>query len=410
MSQVSSCLLHQGNPVNGSHLPSTADVVIVGGGISGAASAFFLARAGIRPVIVERLTALAALTTSQSMEAMRAQFIEPENLAMMRESIAFYEMFAENIGLPGYDIGIHQQGYLFVTTEPDGLATFRERVEIQHRLGLSDVELLDGETVRRRFPYVTNEVTAASFRQRDGWLSAHEAAYGFAQASGAQVALKTTVTGITLSGGRVAGVVTDCGPIAAPAVVLATGPYSARVAALAGAQLPLRIIRRHRVTIGQHPLIPQDAPMTIDQDTGAHWRPESPGAALAWAQPHEPPSEPTDQVLPNPMFVHEVLEGAYRLCPFWGEVAGSLKRDQVFLTAGQYTVTPDDKPVIGPHPGVAGLFFNLGYSGHGVMAAPGGGRLLADLVAGHVDDAHNAFSFRRLATLNFDARVHKRLL
>lgn len=393
-----------------SDLPSTADAVIIGGGISGAASAFFLARAGLKPVIVERLPALAALTTSRSMEAMRAQFVEPENMAMMRESIGFYEAFAERTGLPGYDIGIHQQGYLFLTTHPDGLKTFRQRVEAQHGLGLTDVELLDSDDVRRRFPYVTGEVTAATFRQRDGWLSAHEAAYGLAQASGAGVMLSTTVTGITSSGGRVTGVLTRRGSIAAPVVVLATGPYSARVAATVGVELPLRIIRRHRLTIGQHPLVPQDAPMTIDQDTGAHWRPESPGAALAWAQSHEPPGEPDDDVLPNPMFAHEVLEGVSRLCSFWIDVAESLKRDQVFLTAGQYTVTPDDKPIIGPHPDIEGLFFNLGYSGHGVMAAPGGGRLLADLVTGQVGDGGNPFGFRRLAALDFESIDHKRLI
>ena len=150
--------------------------------------------------------------------------------------------------------------------------------------------------------------------------------------------------------------------------------------------------------------------MTIDQDTGAHWRPEGPGAALAWAQPHEPPGEPVDEVMPNPMFPFEVLEGVSRLCPFWEDVAESLKRDQVFLTAGQYTVTPDDKPVIGPHPDVAGLYFNLGYSGHGVMAAPGGGRLLADLVTGRMEDEDNPFSFCRLAGLDVESIVHQRLV
>jgi sarcosine oxidase subunit beta len=396
--------------VNSADLPPFADAVIVGGGISGAAAAFFLARAGLKPVIVERLSALAALTTAQSMEAMRAQFVEPENVAMMRESIGFYEAFAERTGLPGYDIGLHQQGYLFLTTRPDGPEIFGQRVEAQHHMGLTDVELLDGDELRKRFPYLSEEVTAGTFRQRDGWLSAHEAAYGLARASGAQVILNMTVTGISLASGRVTGVVTQRGPITSPVVILATGPYSARVAALAGVELPLRIIRRHRLTIGQHPLIPQSAPMTIDQDTGAHWRPERPGAALAWAQAHEPPGEPTDQVVPNPMFVHEVLEGVSRLCPFWVQVAESLKRDQVFLTAGQYTVTPDDKPIIGPPPDIKGLFFNLGYSGHGVMAAPGGGRLLADLVTGRIEDAENPFSLRRLATLDLQAVAHQRLL
>jgi sarcosine oxidase subunit beta len=207
----------------------------------------------------------------------------------------------------------------------------------------------------------------------------------------------------------VVGVDTDRGPLAAPVVIIAAGPYSGRVASLAGVDLPLRIIRRHRVTIGQHPLIPQDAPMVIDQDTGAHWRPEKPGAALAWAQAHEPPGEPLDDVLANPRFVHEVLEGVYRLCPFWLDVAESLKRDQVYVQAGQYTVTPDDKPIIGPHPAIAGLYFNTGYSGHGIMGAPGGGRLLADLVTGAASDDANAFSFRRLAGLA-TRDAHQRLL
>ena len=103
-------------------------MIIIGGGISGAASAFFLAEAGLEPVIVERLPALASLTTARSMEALRAQFVEPENVAMMRESIAFYEHFAERTGLSGVDIGLHQQGYLFLTTEPGGAARFWERV------------------------------------------------------------------------------------------------------------------------------------------------------------------------------------------------------------------------------------------------------------------------------------------
>jgi len=391
-------------------MPSRADVVIVGGGISGASSAFFLARAGLKPIIVERLSSLAALTTSQSMEGMRAQFVEPENIALMRESIAFYEAFAEHTGLIDYDIGVHQQGYLFLTAGPEGWASFSQRVEKQHRLGLTDVELLDSDAVRRRFPFVSEGITAATFRQHDGWLSAHEAAHGFVRSSGAKILLNTTVTGFSVKGGRISGVLTQQGSISAPVVVLAAGPYSAQVAALAGIDLPLQVIRRHRLTIGEHPRIPQNAPMTIDQETGAHWRPEKPGAALAWAQPEEPTGSPTDNVTPNPMFPFEVLEGVSRLCPFWIDVAESLKRDQVFLTAGQYTVTPDDKPIIGPHPDISGLFFNLGYSGHGVMAAPGGGRLLGDLVTGVITDADNPFSFRRLAGLNFGAREHTRLL
>lgn len=389
-------------------LPRTADVVIVGGGIIGCASAFFLSRAGLRPVIIERLPALASLATAQSMEAFRAQFAEPENLAMMSEAIRFYERFGAETGLEDCDIGLRQQGYLFLTTQEDGPARFKARVETQQALGLADVEYLDGDEVRQRFPFVTGPVTAGTWRAKDGWLSAHEAAYGFATASGAVQATGVAVTDFRRDGERVVGVETDAGPVDAAAVVLSAGPYSARLAARLGIELPLTNLRRHRVTIGGHPLVPQDAPMTIDQDTGAHWRPESGGAALAWAQTHEQPQEPADHVHPNPDFPFEVLEGVSRLCDFWERVAGSLKKNQVHLGAGQYTLTPDDRPIIGPHEGIAGLYFNCGYGGHGVMAAPGGARLLADLVAGQMRDDENPFTFRRLSSL--ETAFHQRLL
>lgn len=394
-------------------LPRTADVVIIGGGIIGCASAFFLHRAGLRPVIVERLPVLAGLATAQSMEAVRAQFVEPENLAMMSESIAFYERFSEETGLGAklgspYEIGLHQQGYLFLTTEADGPARFSQRVADQQALGLADVEYLEPGEVRRRFPYVTGDITAATYRARDGWLSANEVAYGFASASEAIRALGVTVTGFRRNEQGIGGVDTDQGPVDAGAVVLAAGPYSRRLAALAGVDLPLVNLRRHRLTIGGHPLIPQWAPMTIDQDSGAHWRPESGGAALAWAQSREQPMEPVDLVRPNPDFPFEVLEGVARLCAFWEEVAGSLKKNQVHLGAGQYTLTPDDRPIIGPHEDVSGLYFNCGYGGHGVMAAPGGARLLADLLTGRVADRDNPFTHRRLAGL--ETAAHQRLL
>ena len=317
--------------------------------------------------------------------------------------------FSARTGLSDWDIGVHPQGYLFLTAVEAEVTSYRARVEAQRQMGLADVEFISGAEIRRRFPFVSDAALAATFRAQDGWLSAHQAAHGFFRASGASAVLNTAVTGITCAGGRVTGVETDNGSISAPVVVIAAGPYAAKVTAWTGATLPLHIVRRQRVTIGGQPLIPQWAPMVIDGDTGAHWRPESQGAALAWAQANDPPSEPAETVRANPDFPFEVLEGVARLCPFWEEVAGRLKRNQVFLQAGQYADTPDEKPIIGPHPNLGGLFFSAGYGGHGVMSAPGAGRLLADLVVGRVRDADNPFSFSRLATLDL-ASVHKRLL
>ncbi|MEW5720893.1 MAG: FAD-dependent oxidoreductase, partial [Chloroflexota bacterium] len=157
------------------HFPATTNLVIIGGGVIGAATAFYATRAGLQTIVVEKRAALGELTTSASLAAFRAQFAEPENIAMMKESIAVFEHFA---ALTGADIGLHQQGYLFVTTAEDGYANCQARVDLQRANGLDDVELLTGDEARARFPYIAPEITAATFRQRDGWLSSHELTYG----------------------------------------------------------------------------------------------------------------------------------------------------------------------------------------------------------------------------------------
>jgi glycine/D-amino acid oxidase-like deaminating enzyme len=69
----------------------------------------------------------------------------------------------------------------------------------------------------------------------------------------------------------------------------------------------------------------------------------------------------------------------------------------LFLSAGQYTITPDAKPILGPHPEIAGLYFNLGYSGHGVMGSPEGSRMVIDMLIGKEKVEDNPFRFTRFA-------------
>nr|MBC7244788.1 FAD-binding oxidoreductase [Chloroflexota bacterium] len=374
--------------------PRSADVVVIGGGIIGCATAFYATRAGFDTVVLERRDGLGTLTTAASEECFRAQFDEPENVKMMQESIAVFENFPDVVGVPDCDIHIHQQGYLFLTMEEHRVELLRKRVEHQHRIGLLDVEFLEGDEVRRRFPYVGPDVLAATFRAKDGWLSAHELTYGFAKGSSAFFALRTEATGIRLDGQGVAAVMTTRGEIATRCAVIAAGPFSGVVASWVGLQLPLTNLRRQKVVIGNLPIVPRDAPMHIDADMGPYWRPEVGGAALGWALPEEP-SEPMEQVPTDWTFPAVVLDGVSRLVPFWQEVAEKLTRENVFLSAGQYTCTPDNKPIIGPCPDIPGLYFNLGYAGHGIMASAGGARLLVDLILDPAANARNPFRYER---------------
>ncbi|HEY52781.1 MAG TPA: FAD-binding oxidoreductase [Caldilineae bacterium] len=372
-------------------------VIIVGGGIIGVATAYFLGRSGHQVVLLEREKTLGELTTAASMQAVRAQFSDPANIAFMQESLSFYEQFEERLDLPGHDIGFHQQGYLFVTSEETEVELLRERVALQHRHGLTDVEFLAGRELRERFPYLAGEALAGTFRARDGWLSAHEALLGFRQAArryDVTFQLRTMVERVLRQGDRIIGVATSAGNLHADHVVLTAGPFTAGLAQTADVTLPLDPMRRHRLVIGEHALIPGWAPMTIDHDTGAHWRPEGPGAALAWAEPEEP-SPPAMHISPDPAFPFRVLEGVYRLNPFWLDVAETLPRSQVFLDAGQYTVSPDHNPLIGPVPEVEGLWVSSGFSGHGVMATPAAARLLAELIDGAQSLSTNPFALDR---------------
>src|SRR5437868_10008455 len=118
-----------------SQIPKTADCVIVGGGILGAATAFYAARAGLKCVVLESRPALCSLTTPASTGAFRAQFDNPEEISLVRESIALFEHFAEIAGLPGWELELQQQGYLWLTTSPEMAARQQALVARQHAWG-----------------------------------------------------------------------------------------------------------------------------------------------------------------------------------------------------------------------------------------------------------------------------------
>ena len=148
--------------------------------------------------------------------------------------------------------------------------------------------------------------------------------------------------------------------------------------------------------------------MTIDDETGTHWRPALRGAYVLFTDPTTEPSPATDSVPVDPAFAFQVLspDGPFstsRIVPFWREVweRGSATW---MLQAGQYTNTPDRRPLLGPLE-VDGLFVNTGYSGHGIMGGPAGSRHLVDVLTGIVGPDQNPFRVDR----PFEAREFDRL-
>jgi sarcosine oxidase subunit beta len=381
--------------------PPSADLVVIGGGIVGAATAFFAAHAGLRTVLVERRPALCTLTTPASTGAFRAQFDNPEEIALVKESIWLFEHFAEVAGLPGYDLRLKKQGYLWLTTTPEGVARQQTLVARQHEWGLTDVEWLDGDEARSRFPYLSPDVLGARFRPGDGWLDVRRLTMGYATAAasrGATLVIGTSATGFDLSGGRVRGVRTTRGIISTDHAVIAAGPFAGVVAAMAEVELPLSLVRRQKLIMPEVPEVPPDAPMTIDEDTGAHWRPAMQGAYLLWTAPGVPPGPPLEDVPISADFAFGLLDpssdhAVARISPFWRAV-WERQTDHWFLQAGQYDYTPDHRPFLGPTP-VPGLYLNCGYSGHGIMASGAGSRLVIDSLTGKLASHLNPFRLDR---------------
>ncbi len=400
--------------------PGTADVVVIGGGIVGCATAFFAARAGLRVVVLERRAALGTLTTQASTGAFRLQFDNPEEIATVREGIELFDAFAERTGLEGWDLGLRRGGYLFCSLTDATLERSRRLVARQREWGLTDVELLSGDEARARWPWLSSDVRGARFRAADGWLDVKRLTAGYATAAShadripdgtaggsATFVTRAGVGEIVVHGDRVTRVRTTRGDVAAAAVIVAAGPFTARVAAMAGVEVVLQPTRRQKLVIPDLPSVPPDAPMTIEEETAAHWRPAMRGCLALFTDPGTQPAEPHDPVPIDHDWAFGLLDpgsdhALARVAPFWRDAwLDGASTVHWFLQAGQYEMTPDRRPYLGQI-GPQGLYLNGGYSGHGVMAGAGGSRLVIDLLTGPADAATNPFRPDR----HFDNREH----
>lgn len=375
-------------------LPTAAEVVIIGGGMIGAATAFAAARAGLRAVLLERRPTLCTLTTAAATGGFRLQHEDRDAWTLVRDSLPTVLNFAEATGQRDYDPGVVQRGYLWLTTEETGVARQRALVTQQHDWGQTDVEWLDGDAVRRRFPFVGERVVGGRFRAGDGTFDQKALAFGLAAASRVPIVVNCAVVGFTQVGGHLTGVATTRGTVATEAVVLAAGSFSATLAAMVDVALPLYNARRQKTLLPDLPEVPPAAPLTLDEETGTHWRPALRGAYLLGAIGDPIIEAPTENVALDHDLALRLLDpasplSAARIAPFWARVWAH-GAAQWSLQSGHYTLSPDARPLIGPST-LPGLWLNTGYGGHGVMQGIAGSQRLIDLLTGARTDADNPF-------------------
>jgi sarcosine oxidase subunit beta len=374
---------------------SSADVIIIGGGIVGSSIAYHLTEAGCRDVVViERETHQGKGSTGKSMGGVRAQFATPINIRMSLYSIAFFATFDEAMGHPS---GYRPQGYLFVATTPAHMDYLRENHRHQVEAGLRAVRLLDARDVARLAPELRHDdILGGSFCPTDGFVDPHSVMTGFmrkAMERGVRLMRDTTVTGITADARGVTGVETSRGFVSGRTVVNAAGAWAGQVARLAGVDLPVEPLRRMLVPTEPFDQVSHQSPMVVDMKTGFHYRPEGRGLLLAWNDPEETPGFKLNF---DRGFIEKVLTRGVDRLPCLEEAQVNPKR----AWAGLYEMTPDHHPVLGPVKELPGFFLANGFSGHGVMHSPATGRIMAGLILhGHCDlvDA-DLLGFHRFAS------------
>jgi sarcosine oxidase subunit beta len=353
-------------------LPPTADVVVIGGGVMGASSAYHLALRGCRNVLLlERESFFGTQATGRCAGGVRYQFSTEINVRLSLLSLPMLDRFEEELGQA---IDRRRIGYLFLLASQESVTNFHPIVEMQRRLGVN-TEWLTPDEIAARVPLLNLDgLLAATNHAGDGLADPNGVVQGYvsgARRLGVKLLTDVAVTGIQVEGGKVKGVVTDQGRVAAPVVVNAAGPWAGQVGAMAGVQVPIVPLRRQIAVTGPIPELSPDFPFVIDFDQSLYFHPEGEGLLTGMSNPHEKVG--FDQsVDPDWELVH--FEAAMKRLPLL-ERAGIASR-----WAGLYEVSPDAHPILGRVPQVEGLYCIGGFSGHGFMHGPICGLLLAEEV------------------------------
>lgn len=364
----------------------TADVVIIGGGVTGVSTALHLIRRGIRDVVVVDKGAIASGGTGKSSACVRQHYSTAETCRMIRYSLEFFQHFAERA--EGGSCGFRHTGYLLGVDERMR-APMEASVALQRAVGI-DTRLITPAEMREIEPRLrTEDLVAGCYEPASGYCNPVETAQGFARAAragGARVMEDTAVVGLLVERDRVRGVRTEAGEIHAPVVLNAAGLWSAGVAAMAGVTLPIHVCR-HRISIVTWPETDRRPhPMVYDFVTNIYTRPELGEHILVGGLDAEESQDTADpDAYKEGVSLDEATEALARVSHRFPVLAdGRIARGY----AGCFDVTPDWHPIL-DRVGPQGYHVAAGFSGHGFKLSPAVGHMVAALIAegpgGHPD-------------------------
>ena len=355
---------------------SHTDVVIVGSGVMGAATAYWLTlmQPGLRVTLIESDTLYEKASSSLSASSIRQQFTCPVNIRLSQYGIAFLREAEEHLGLPDHPVqlGLQEPGYLYLA-QTEQVAALQTAHHIQKQAG-ADVALLGPEDLRQRYPWLNVEDVALGSLglSGEGWFDGpalHQAFLKKAMAQGVQ-RLNDRVVGMDHTAQQVSAVrLASGGSLPCGQVVNAAGPWAAGVAAMAGVALPVEAARRTVFVLSCPEPLPQ-CPLLIDP-SGWWLRPEG-RLFISGAEPAH-----TEAELPLEPDWAEWNDDQWASLAHRIPALAALRVERAW--AGYYEMnTFDHNAVIGPHPELGNLHFINGFSGHGMQHAAGAGLALAE--------------------------------
>jgi len=347
------------------------DVIVIGGGVIGAATGYHLAKLGRKVLLLERDFPCAG-STGRCIGGIRAQFTHDLSIRVMLESVKMFSELEEELGR---GVDWHQGGYLFLAFDEARERAFKEAIAVQRRYGLW-VDYVGVRDCVRLVPGLdTRGLRGGAYCPTDGQADPFKVTYGYLagiKRLGGTVMTGTEVVKVNTRGDRVVSVTTRRGDEHhAPVVLNAAGPWAAEVGRLAGVEIPVEPDRHESlVTEAVERMF---EPMLVDYRADGCYFVQHIGTG------HFVGCYTPEKLVPgldtgvSDEFITEMPRRMVRLVP-------RLRGVKVLRQwSGSYEMSPDGNPVCGPTP-VEGFYVSGGMSGHGFMFGPAVARLMAELI------------------------------
>jgi glycine/D-amino acid oxidase-like deaminating enzyme len=356
----------------------TADVVVVGGGVVGASTAYHLASRGVARIVVCERRWIAAGASGKSGALVRTHYTNEPEARLAHASLEYFRRWSDVVGTG--DCGFLNCGMVRLVTA-DNLARLQANVDMLERLGVN-TQIIGPEYLRELAPaWRVEDVVSAAWEPDSGCADPVATTHSFlaaARSRGAEVRLHTEVTGVDVAGGRVTGVQTNNGAISTPAVVIAGGAWAVGVLRDLGIDVRLSPVRVQVALFRRPPESGGPHPVCIDGINDLWLRPEGPGwsstlvGAASRRRPLEDPDSLDEGV--DGEYVHHARQELAKRIP---AMADSPMRGG---WAGAITLTEDGKPIIDRHPSIDGCYIFTGDSGSSFKTAPTIGRIFSEWI------------------------------